>query len=166
MTLKEKPNMVLKDELTEDMKQALRLAGKDPAERLRLSTLRLLLSEIKNAEIAKHEALSDDEVLTIVQRQVKRRNESIEQYEKGGRQDLVDKETKEKRFLEAYLPEQLSEEEIRAIVVEAVEQTGAASPRDTGRVMGVVMPKVKGKADGKLVSQAVQEVLEERAGTA
>lgn len=146
--------MGLKEELSTDMKDAMRAGDK-----LRLSTIRFLLSELKNAEIAKGEELSDEEAVEVVQRQIKRRRESIEQYKKGGREDLAEKELAEAAILEEYLPEQLTDEEIIAVIKEAISQTGASSKKEMGKVMGAVMPKVKGKADGARVSRLASELL-------
>lgn len=146
--------MTLKEKITMDMKEKLRSGDK-----LGLSTLRLLMSEVKNAEISKKEELNDDEVLEVINQGVKKRGESIEQFEKGGRADLVEKEAAEAAILRTYLPPQLSEDEIDAIVDEAVAASGAAGVRDIGKVMALVMPKVKGRADGTGVSIKVKEKL-------
>lgn len=148
--------MSLKSQLSEDMKAAMR-AG----EKIRLSTIRLLNAEIKNAEIDKGEELSDDEVIGLVQRQIKRRREASEQYRKGGREELALKEEAEAAILEEYLPAQLSDDELSAIIREAVSQMGATSKKEMGKVMGVVMPKVKGRADGTRVSRLTSELLPE-----
>jgi uncharacterized protein YqeY len=147
--------MDLKERLNADMKESLK-AG----EKLRLSTIRLLLSEIKNAEIAKRGDLTDEELLAAVSREARKRKESIAEYEKGGRKDLVEKETAELAVLEAYMPEQLSEGELRGIIEETVKQVGATSPGDLGKVMGALMPCIRGKADGKLANRLASEMLE------
>lgn len=151
--------MSLKDRLSEDLKSAMRGAPSDPEQRVRLSTIRLLNAEIKNAEIAKKGELSDDEITEIVQRQIKRRKEAAEQYKKGNRGDLAEKEEKEAAILANYLPEQLSDEEIRRLAEKAVQETGAASVKDMGKVMGKLMPEVRGKADGKRVNEIVSGLL-------
>ncbi|MHB0976269.1 MAG: GatB/YqeY domain-containing protein [Candidatus Aquicultorales bacterium] len=148
--------MSLKEQLSNDMKAAMRSGDK-----LRLSTIRLLISEIKNAEIAKGEGLADEEVVELVQRQVKRRREAVEQYEKGGRAELAEKETSEAKILESYLPSQLGDEELEEIVKAAIRETGASSKKEMGKVMGAVMPKVKGKAEGTRVSKTVASLLPE-----
>lgn len=145
---------MLKQEITDKMKEALK-SGK----KLRLSTLRLLLSEIKNAEIAKRKELSELEILEVVNREIKRRKDAVEQYNRGGRQDLVDKETKEAEILQEFLPPPLTDEEIRRIIEEAVAESGAVGMREMGRVMAIVMPKVAGRADGRKVSEAVKAKL-------
>jgi uncharacterized protein YqeY len=148
--------MGLKETLNEDLKASLK-AG----EKLKLSTIRMLLSEIKNAEIAKRGELTDEELLAVAAHEARKRKEAIEEFAKGGRQDLVDKETYELSVLEAYLPEQLSDEEVRRIVEETIQEAGASTPADLGKVMGKLMPKVKGKADGKKVNQLVREMLQQ-----
>lgn len=147
--------MDLKDRLHEDLKEALKAR-----EKIRLSTIRLLMSEVKYAEIKKHGELDNDELLEVVAREAKRRKEAILEFEKGNRDDLVEKETLELKVLEEYLPEQLSSEELKRIVDEAIRDAGASSPGDLGKVMGKVMPEVRGRADGKQVNVMVREALE------
>lgn len=151
--------MSLKERLNEDMKSAMRQASADPEQKLVLSTIRLLMSELKNAEIVKKESLVDDEIIEVVQRQIKRRNEAAEQYRKGDREELAEKEEKEAAVLAGYLPEQLSDEELTRLIKEAIEATGATAPKDMGRVMGKLMPQVKGKADGKRVNELTLELM-------
>jgi len=146
--------MTLADRLQEDLHRALR-AG----DSLRVSTIRLARAAIHNASIERGRALTDAEIEEIITREMKRRREAIEAFGKGGRDDLVQKETLELAILSEYLPPQLSEADLRAIVAEAVAQVSAAGPQDMGRVMGAVMPKVKGRADGGLVSRLVREAL-------
>lgn len=129
---------------------------------LKTSVLRLLLSAINYYEIQKGGAgyeASDEDVLSVIQKEVKQRKESIEQFKAGGRQDLVDKESSELKILETYLPEQMSEEEIREIVKETISEIGTTTVADMGKVMAALMPKVKGKAEGGLVSKIVKEEL-------
>lgn len=148
---------MLKQKVQNDLKQSM-LARDE----LRTSVIRLLLSALTYYEIQKGGAGyegTDEDVLEVTGREVKKRKESIEMYQKGNRQDLVDKETKELEILQTYLPAQMSEEEVRKLVKEAVAKTGAKSITEMGKVMGVLMPKVKGKADGSLVSQLVKEEL-------
>lgn len=127
---------------------------------LTTSVLRLLLSAINYYEIQKggagYEATEED-VLTVVQKEAKQRRESIEQFQNANRQDLADKEKQELEILQKFLPEQMSEEEVRKLVGDAIIQTGASTMQDIGKVMAVLMPKVKGKADGGLVSKLVRE---------
>jgi len=128
-------------------------------EKARLSTLRMLMSAIKYKEVdAKHQ-LDDEEVISVISTLIKQRHDSIDQFRKGGREDLVDKETKEVEVLKGYLPPQLSEEEVRNIITKAAAETGATGQKDMGKLMKAVMPQVKGKADGKLVNEIVKEVL-------
>jgi len=146
--------MSLKEQLFSDLKDSLR-----SGERLKVSVIRLILAALKNREIEKRGLLSDEEVIEILISLSKQRRESIEGFEKGGRQDLVAKETAELRIIQSYLPRQLTTEEIRERVREAITESGASGPKDVGRVMRVLMPKVKGRADGKLVNEMVREIL-------
>lgn len=130
---------------------------------LKVSTLRLLLGAIKNYAIAKESTSynpSDEEIAGVVQKEIKQRKESIESYKAGGRQELADKENKELEILQKYLPEQMSEEEIRKLVDGAIAETGASSMQDMGKVMGVLSPTLKGKADIGVVSGIVKEKLQ------
>lgn len=124
-----------------------------------VSTLRFLLAQLTNARIAKGDELADDEVIDQIAKAVKRHKESIAAFQGGNRQDLADKEIAELAVLEKYLPEQLSEDKLRQLVDQAVSQTGASSIKDMGKVIGNIMPQVKGKADGGLVSRLVKERL-------
>jgi uncharacterized protein YqeY len=146
--------MSLKDKLTEDLKQAMR-----QGDELGRSTLRLVMAAIKNAEIEKRRELEEGELLAIIAKEAKQRHESIAQFERGGRQDLADREEAELQILLAYLPEQLSQEEIEAQARQIIEEVGAASPAQMGQVMRRLMPLMQGKADGKLVSRVVKELL-------
>lgn len=146
-----------KDTLQEDLKKAM--FAKDAE---RVSTLRMLISAIGYFEIQKGGAgytATPEDVMQVITSEVKKRKDAIEQFMTAGREDLVAKESKEAAILEVYLPEQMSEEEIKRAVAEAIEKTGATSPSDMGKVMGVLMPVVKGKADGSLVSRLVKESL-------
>lgn len=148
---------MLKQKFQEELKKSM--LAKDV---LKTSVLRMLISAIGYYEISKDGAgyeATDEEVLSVIQKEVKQRIDSIEQFGKGGRQDLVDKETKELEILQIYLPDQMSEEEIKSLVKGAIEQTGATNIKDIGKVMGFLMPKIKGKADGGLVSKFVKEEL-------
>lgn len=146
--------MSLKDKLMEDLKQAIR-----QRDERRRSTLRLVIAAIKNAEIEKRHELDEGELGAIIAKEAKQRRESIAEFERGGRQDLVDQEKAELQVLLAYLPEQLSREEIEAKARQTIEEVGATSPAQMGEVMRRLMPLMKGKADGKLVSQVVKELL-------
>jgi uncharacterized protein YqeY len=143
--------------LQEDLKQSM-LARNE----LKTSVLRMLISAINYYEIQKGGAgyqASEEDIMTVTQNQAKQRRDSIEQFKTAGRQELVDKETKELEILSTYLPEQMSEEEITKLVKEAIAQTGATSMADMGKLMGALMPKVKGKADGNVVNTIVRKEL-------
>ena len=148
--------MSLKDKLTADMKDAMkaREAGK-----LRLSVIRLVRGAIRQQEIDGQKELSDEDVLGVISKEVKQRRDSIEDFQKGGRDDLVAEAEAESAVLMEYLPQQLSEDEVRNLVKEAIAASGAVSPKDMGKVMKELMPKVKGRADGKLVNGIVKELL-------
>lgn len=146
--------MSIKAKLTEDMKTAMK--AKDAA---RLSTIRMLISAIKNKEIDQRRELSEEEAAAVISTAVKQRRDSIEQFKTGGRQDLVDKEEAEVAILLSYLPQQITEDEIREIVKSAIAETSATSGKEMGKVMKVIMPKTKGKADGALVNKVVKELL-------
>lgn len=141
-------------QLDQDMKLALKDKNKS-----KLSTIRMLKATLKKVEIDKRRPLTDDEVLEVIAKEVKQRRDSIKEYENAGRDDLAEKEKEEKTILESYLPEQLTEEEVRSIVTEVVQEVGASSKADMGKVMSAVMPKVKGRADGRLVNRLVSEAL-------
>ncbi|MCJ7619151.1 MAG: GatB/YqeY domain-containing protein [Anaerolineae bacterium] len=140
------------------MKEALR--SKDER---RKTTLRLALAAIHNAEIAKGKALEEGELLAVLSKEAKQRRESAALFADGGREDLVDQENKELEILTEYLPEQLSEAEIEARVREVIDEVGATSAAQMGDVMRVLMPQMKGKADGQLVSTIVKRILSETA---
>lgn len=147
--------MSLEKQLEDDLKNAMK--AKDAQS---LLVLRAVKTAITNYKIQKKtESLSDSEILDIVQKQAKQRKESMDSFEKAGRDDLYDKEKQEYEILAKYLPEQMSEDEIRQIVKTAIDKTGAASKVDIGLVMKEIMPQVKGKADGKVVNGVVQSLL-------
>lgn len=142
--------MGLKEKIEDDTKGALKSGEKD-----KVSALRMLSAAIKNRQIEKRRPLTDEEVIESVHSLIKQRRDSIEQFAKGGRQDLVDKESAEIKVLEVYLPPQMSAEEIES----RVREVAAQGPKDMGKVMKAVMPLVSGRADGKLVSEIVKKVL-------
>lgn len=146
--------MDLKTRLGEDFKQALRSGDK-----LRVSVIRLLMALIKNREVEKRGPLTDAEVLQAIVASCKQRQDAIEQYGQGGRQDLADKESAELEILQSYLPKPLTSEELRAMVLEAIGEVQATSVKEMGKVMGVLMPRVTGRADGKMVNTLVREAL-------
>ena len=129
---------------------------------LRLGTLRMLKAALQLAQVEKGKAkeLAEEEILVVVQRLIKQRREASEQYRAHGVADRADLELEEARILEGYMPDQLEDQEIAALALEAAIQAGAKGPRDMGRVMGILMPKVKGKAEGGRVRAAVSEILE------
>jgi uncharacterized protein len=147
--------MPLAEKLLDDMKTAMKARDE-----LKVSTLRLARSAIGNAEIDKGRNLTDEEVIETLARESKRRRESIDSYEKGGRQDLVAKESRELAILSEYLPKQLDEVEVEKVVREVAAELGAVSAKDKGRMMSAVMPRFRGLADGKLVTQIVDRVLQ------
>ena len=146
--------MSLTQQLQADMKSAMRAGDAE-----RRDTLRMAIAAVQNAAKDKRADLTDEEALAVLTKQVKTRRESIKAYTDAGRDDLAAKEQAEIDILQPYLPAQLAEDEVRALVAEAIAATGASSPKDMGRVMGALMPKVKGRADGKLVSGIVNEEL-------
>ena len=150
--------MSLKEQLTEYMKTAMK--AKEEGKQ-RLAVIRMVRSAIRQQEIDGNgkQALDDEGVIAIISKEVKMRKDSLEEFKKGDRQDLVAQTEAEIAVLMPYLPQQLSEEEIRTFVKEAVEKSGASSQKDMGKVMGLLMPKVKGRADGKLVNSIVREML-------
>lgn len=146
--------MSLEERLAEEMKQALKSSDK-----LRLSTIRMIRSALKNKEIELRKKLEDEEVEKVIQVMVRKGEESVEQFQIGGRMDLVEKEKKEIEVLKSFLPKPLSQEEILKIIDQSIQETQASSVKDIGKVMKSVMPKIGGKADGKLVNQLVKERL-------
>ena len=148
--------MSLKDQIAADLKQAL-IEGDET----RKSTLRLLMSVIHNAEIEKNAALDDGAVLAAIAKQVKQRHESAEEFRRGNRQDLVDKEEVEAAILQKYLPPALSAEEIEAAARKVIAEVGAQGPRDMGKVMGPLTAQMRGRADGAEVSAVVRRLLAE-----
>jgi uncharacterized protein YqeY len=146
--------MGLLEQLNEDMKQAMK-----SQEKFRLSVIRMVKSSIKNVEIDVRRPLEETEVQDIVQREIKQRKDAMSEFEKAGREDLVDQLKLELDVLVAYMPQQLTEEEIRFVVQDAIRAVSAASKADMGKVMGAVLPQVKGRADGKIVNQLVQSEL-------
>ncbi|MBI5560389.1 MAG: GatB/YqeY domain-containing protein [Deltaproteobacteria bacterium] len=146
--------MSLKKTITDEMVKAMK-----SGEKLRLSTIRFLLAAVKNKEIDLRREITDEELWGVLSTLSKQRLESIEQFKKGGREELAEKEEKELEILRGFMPAQLSEAEIRDAVKKAAEETGAAAIKDMGRLMKAVMEKVKGRADGKLVQEIVKGVL-------
>ena len=146
--------MGLREQIDSDIKDAMKSGAKD-----KVSALRMLTAALKNKQIDKRSPLTDSEVVDTVRSLIKQRKDSIEQFGKGGRQDLVDKEAAEVAVLEVYLPQQMAREEIEKIVSEVIAQTGAQSAKDMGKVMKALVPVLAGRADNKLVSELVKSSL-------
>ncbi len=146
--------MQLREQIETDTKNALKSGAKD-----KVSTLRMLNAALKNKQIEKRRPLSEEEVVETVRTLIKQRKDSIEQFAKGGRQDLVDKESAEVIVLEVYLPQQLTREELAGMVQTAINQTGAQGAKDMGKVMKALIPLVGARADGKLISELVKNAL-------
>ncbi|MGB7061589.1 MAG: GatB/YqeY domain-containing protein [Candidatus Zixiibacteriota bacterium] len=145
----------LKRRINQDAKEALK--SKDT---LTLNVLRMLKSEIRYKEIERGSELSDDDVISVLSSAIKKRKDSIQQFEKGGRDDLASKEKEELAVVTKYMPEQVSEEELSQIISQAISEEGATGASDLGKVMKLVMPKVRGRADGKKVNQMVSSQLQ------
>ena len=146
--------MSLQQQISTDMVTALKAGESD-----KVGVLRMLITAMKNEQIKVGSELSDEKALKVLATQAKQRKDSITAFEAAGRQDLVDNEASELPFIEAYLPEQMGDEELEKLVKEAIDQVGATSPADMGKVMGAAMGKVQGKADGGRVSAAVKKLL-------
>lgn len=145
------------DKINEDYKNAVREKDENKKQ-----TLNFLKSAIKYKEIelrSSSKELTDEEVISVIQKEIKKRKEAMELYEKGGRMDLYEKEKTELEILESYLPKQLTEDELKSIIKETIESVGAKSSSDIGKVMKELMPKVKGRADGSIVKKLVEETL-------
>jgi uncharacterized protein len=145
--------------LIEKLKSDLEAAMK-AQDRVKVSCLRMALSALKYRQVALNQELDDQEAVKVLRSQIKQINESVEQYTQGGRMDLVEKEKKDLEILKTYLPKEMDEEAIRAIVKEIVAETGATSKKDFGKVMKLSVAKVAGQADGKLVSAIVSSILQ------
>lgn len=143
------------ERIEEDLKGAMKAQDKD-----KTGALRMVKAALHNKKIDKRAELTEEESVAVLVSMVKQRKDSIEQFEAGGRQDLADKEKSEIAIIQLYLPQQLGEEEVAALVKEAVEASGAKSQKEMGKVMALLMPKVKGRADGKLVNNLVRSMLE------
>ena len=144
----------IKDTITEDMKTAMRSQQKE-----RLATIRLILAALKQREVDERITLSDEQILATLNKMIKQRRDSIQQYTDGNRKDLADKEAAEVVIIQEYLPAQLSNEEISAAVTAAITESGAESAKDMGKVMGLLKDKLTGKADMSAVSKMVKEKL-------
>lgn len=146
--------MSLLQKLDEDLIKALKGADK-----LKVSVLRLTKAEIKNQQIEKGRMLFDEEIVSVFSTMLKQRRESIEQFSKGGREDMAEQERQELSILQAYMPEQLSIEKLEEIILQAINESSAKNEADIGKVMKILMPRLKGVADGKLVNNRVRELL-------
>ena len=144
----------LKRSITDDIKAAMK-----SGDTVRKDTLRMLIAAVNNAEKARQSALGDADILGIIAKEVKKHQESIDAFKQGNRQDLVDKEAAEMAILQSYLPEQMSRGDIEAAAKEVIAAVGAQGPGDKGRVMKDLMPKLKGRADGKEINEVVTELL-------
>lgn len=144
----------LKQRLTDDIKQAMK-----DGDTVKRSVLRLLMSSVKNAEITKQAELDDSDILGIIAKEVRQHQESIDSFKQGNRQDLVAKEEAEVAILQGYLPQQMTREEIIEVARQVIGEVGAQGPGDKGKVMKDLMPKLKGKADGKEINNIVTELL-------
>ncbi len=147
--------MGLKKQIKEDLNKALKAKEKG-----KVSVLRMVNAEIKNEEIDKKEDLTDEDIIKIIFKELKKRKEGLEEFKKAGRDLIVKKEEKQIQILEDYLPEQMSKEEIEELVEKVIEETRAEGMSDMGKIMKEIMPKVKGKADGKIVNSIVKEKLQ------
>ena len=145
---------MLRETLDSDLKEAMR-----NKEALKRTVLRTMLSEIRNAEINSQTTLDDEGIISVLTKQVQQRKDSVEAYDAANRQDLVAKETEEINIISVYLPEQLPQEEIERIIDSAIAQSGASSLDDMGKIMGLVMPQVRGRADGKNINTIVTSKL-------
>jgi uncharacterized protein YqeY len=146
--------MSLEERLVEEMKLAMK-----SNEKLKLSTIRMIRSALKNKEIDLRKKLEDEDIVKVIQAMVRKGEESVEQFQTGGRMDLVEKEKSEIEIMKSFLPQPLSQEEILKIIDQSIQETQASSLKDLGKVMKSVMPKIGGKADGKLINQLVKEKL-------
>lgn len=148
--------MALSERLSDDLKKALKTGDKDT-----VSVVRMIKAAVKNKEIDKKAPLEDEEIYAVLNSMIRQRKDSIEQFAKGGREDLVRQETKELSIHQSYLPPQLAEDEVRKIIKDAIIEAGASGLKDMGKVMKLIMPKVKGQFEGKLLSELVKESLAE-----
>ncbi len=149
--------MDLNEKLSEDQKSAMK-----GGETLKIGVLRLLRTRIKERAVQKRDDLSDDEIYKVIMSEAKKRQEAIDLFEQGGRGDLADREKQEIEFLKSYLPPMLSDDEVKALILEAIKEVEAKTPQDLGRVMKVLMPKVTGRTEGSKVNKIVKTLLSEQ----
>lgn len=146
--------MALKEKLMDDLKEAMK-----NKEQVKKSVVTLIRSAIKQKEVDERIELSDDDILTVISKQVKQRKDALEDFKKGGREDLIAQTQEEIAILSSYLPPQLSDEELESIIKEVIEKVGASSMKDMGKIMGMANPIVKGRADGKRMNEIVKKIL-------
>ena len=144
--------MNLKEQLTNDLKESMK-----NKEQVKKSVVTLIRAEIKQKEVDERVELNDEAVLDIISKQMKQRNDALEEFKKAGRDDLISQTEEEIQVLLSYLPKQLTDDELRVLIKEAIDKTGASSSKDMGKIMGILMPKTKGKADGKRINTLVSE---------
>ena len=146
--------MEIQDRLSEDLKTAMKAK-----EKVKVETIRMVRAQLKNFQIAKRDELTEEDEISVVINAAKIRKEALELYEKSDRQDLIDRERQELEIISAYLPAQLSKEEVDRVVLKVMQEVGASSPQDMGKVMSAAMKELRGKADGKMVQEIVREKL-------
>ncbi|MEW6002616.1 MAG: GatB/YqeY domain-containing protein [Nitrospirota bacterium] len=147
--------MSLLQRLDDDLRAAIK-----GSEKLKVSTLRMIKAALKNRQVEKRKELSEEEIITVISSLTKQARESIEEFTKGGREDLVEREKQELAILQSYLPEQVTPEELDRLIIEVIKESSAAGLKDSGKVMRLLMPRVRGVADGRIVNQRVKEILE------
>ena len=146
--------MEIQNRLSEDLKTAMKAK-----EKIKVDTIRMVRAQLKDFQIAKGDELNDEDEISVLINAAKKRKEALELYEKSDRQDLIEQEKQELEIISAYLPAQLSKEEVEKVVLKVIEEVGASSPQDLGKVMGATMKDLKGKADGRMVQEIVREKL-------
>lgn len=146
--------MEIQNRLSEDLKTAMKAK-----EKIKVDTIRMVRAQLKDFQIAKGDELNEEDEISVLINAAKKRKEALELYEKSDRQDLIEQEKQELEIISAYLPAQLSKEEVEKVVLKVIEEVGASSPQDLGKVMGATMKDLKGKADGRMVQEIVREKL-------
>ncbi|MCH8021129.1 GatB/YqeY domain-containing protein [candidate division KSB1 bacterium] len=146
--------MEIQNRLSEDLKTAMKAK-----EKIKVETIRMVRAQLKDFQIAKRDELTEEDEISVLTNAAKKRKEALELYEKSDRQDLIEQEKQELEIISAYLPAQLSKEEVEKVVLKVMEEVGASSPQDLGKVMGATMKDLKGKADGRMVQEIVREKL-------
>ncbi len=146
--------MEIQNRLSEDLKTAMKAK-----EKIKVQTIRMVRAQLKDFQIAKRDELTEEDEISVLTNAAKKRKEALELYEKSDRQDLIEQEKQELEIISAYLPAQLSKEEVEKVVLKVMEEVGASSPQDLGKVMGATMKDLKGKADGRMVQEIVREKL-------